>query len=152
MTLEEAAFTLVTGLSGRLYLSGYLNRMEPDLLALVAEAVRLGKRLRTDLASTIPCWPLGLPGWDDPWVALGVAGPAGTHLFVWSRDVGQPETVLDLTRVPGLDTAPGAGLEVEQVFPLGLAAWTTRWESSDRTLRVSNEFGTAAARVFRIGA
>jgi alpha-galactosidase len=152
MTLEEAAFTLVTGLSGRLYLSGYLNRTGPELLALVAEAVRLGKRLRADLASTIPFWPLGLPAWDDPWVALGLASPAGTHLFVWSRDAGQAETVLDLTRVPGLDPGPGAGREVEQVFPLGLTAWTTRWEPTDRALRVRNESGTAAARVFRVRA
>ncbi len=151
MSPEEAAFTLVTGLSGRLYLSGYLNRMDPDLLALVAEAVRLGKRLRADLASTTPWWPLGLPGWDDPWVALGLASPAATHLFVWSRDPGQPEVVLDLAAVPGLGPARGTDLQVEQVFPAALTTWTTRWSAQDTTLHVSNESGGPAARVFRIG-
>ena len=149
MTAEEAAFTLVTGLSGRLYLSGYLNRMAPDLLALVAEAVRLGKELRTDLASTIPCWPLGLPGWDDPWVVLGLSSPAGSHLFVWSRDPAQPEVELDLAGVAV--SSPDPGLEVQQVFPAELTAWTTRWGSAGRTLRVRNESGAPAARVFRLG-
>jgi alpha-galactosidase len=151
MTPEEAAFTLVTGLSGRLYLSGYLNRMDPDLRGLVAEAVRLGKELRDDLATTIPFWPLGLPGWDDPWVALGLAGPAGTHLFVWSRDPAQPEVVLDLAGAAGPGLTLDDGPTVEQVFPAALPAWTTAPEPQQGRVRVRNTSGTPAARVFRVG-
>ena len=147
MTLEEAAFTLVTGLSGRLYLSGHLDQMAPDLLALVAEAVELGKRLRAHLSTTVPCWPLGLPGWDDPWVALGLAGSAGAHLFVWSRDPGKPEAALDLSGLPGLVRD---GLEIEQVFPRALPDWPTRWSAQDGMLVVRNDSGSSAARVLRL--
>ena len=153
MTPEEAAFTLVTGLSGRLYLSGHLDRASSDELALVTEAVDLGRHLREDLASTVPFWPLGLPGWDDAWVALGLAGDAGCHLFVWSRDPAQPGVVLDLTGLPGrLGTEAGSDLRVEQVFPVGLPGWTADWDPGVRTLRLTSTSGTPAARVLRLSA
>ena len=150
MTPEEAAFTLVTALSGRFYLSGHLDGMAPDELALVREAVGLARRLRTGLSSAVPFWPLGLPGWDDPWVALGLTGPAGTQLFLWSRDVAQPEVTLDLSAVPGGLGEVAGGPKVTQVFPAALPAWSTAW-SGDRTLRVASTSGCAAARVLEVG-
>ena len=32
-----------------------------------------------------PVWPLGLPRWDDPWLALGLRGEADTLLTVFRR-------------------------------------------------------------------
>ena len=69
MPPEEIAFCLVTGLAGRLYLSGHLNRMSADELALVREGVRAYEGLRADLAQARArsgrwgCRPVGTTSW-----------------------------------------------------------------------------------------
>ncbi len=63
---------MVNGLVGRLYLSGHLDRMAADELALVHEGVAAHRLLRGEIPRTVPFWPLGLPGWFDPTVALGL--------------------------------------------------------------------------------
>ena len=53
MSDEEIAFCLVTGLLGRFYLSGYLNKMTTSQLRLVSEAVVAAKALRGDLITSV---------------------------------------------------------------------------------------------------
>lgn len=105
MSGEETAFSLVTGLSGRFYLSGFLNRLSDAQRHEVARAVTLHKELREDLFTAIPFWPLGLPKWDAAHVCLGLHGQSRTVLFVWDRSENASEI-----RIPG--TGPLA-----QVFP-----------------------------------
>jgi len=47
--------------------------------------VRVYKTIRSDLATAVPFWPLGLPGWADSWVALGLRAPDASYLTVWHR-------------------------------------------------------------------
>jgi alpha-galactosidase len=84
-TDDRIAFTLCTALLGRVHLSGYLNRMTDAQRALVAEAVDVYKALRADLPAATPFWPLGLPGWTDPWIAQGLRADASTYVTVWRR-------------------------------------------------------------------
>ena len=63
---------------GRVHLSGHLDHMSREQRELVAEAVRVYKELRAAIASALPFWPLGLPRWADPWVALGLRAPAAS--------------------------------------------------------------------------
>jgi len=113
MSEAETAFALVTGLSGRLYLSGFLDRLRPEQRALVGEAVALHKELRDGLRDAVPFWPLGLPGWDDPAICLGYRLPGGDELlFLWDRSPGAAEILL-----------PGASGAV-RIFPGGAADWT----------------------------
>ncbi|MBA4865830.1 alpha-galactosidase [Streptomyces sp. PSKA54] len=97
-TDEEIAFTLGGALLGRIHLSGYLNRMSPDQLALVRQALDTYKSLRRELPRAVPFWPLGLPGWDDEWVALGLRGDDATYVSVWRRGGATGRTL----RVPHL--------------------------------------------------
>ncbi|WP_232333570.1 glycoside hydrolase family 36 protein [Agromyces laixinhei] len=85
MTDEETAFTLVTGLSGRLYLSGFLHELTNEQRALVADAAQLHKRVRRGLSAAVPFWPLGLPDWDADTIVLGLHTDDGDLLFVWDR-------------------------------------------------------------------
>ncbi|WP_442576374.1 glycoside hydrolase family 36 protein [Microbacterium sp. F51-2R] len=85
MTEEETVFTLVTGLSGRLYLSGFLHELTDEQRVLVADAVQLHKQLRPALVTAVPFWPLGLPSWESDTIALGLRTDAGDLLFVWDR-------------------------------------------------------------------
>jgi alpha-galactosidase len=142
MTAEESAFTLVTGLAGRFYLSGYLNRMDAGQLALVREAVHAARSLRPDLIRATPSWPLGLPGWDDRWVCSALHTPEHVTLSIWDRGEGTDETVLHL---PAL---LGRSVDVTTIFPRSLPAWETRWNADTGTLTVRSTLKTPTARVY----
>jgi len=85
MSAGEIAFTMCTALLGRIHLSGHLDRMSPEQRALVAEAVAVYKEIRAEIATGVPFWPLGLPGWTDDWIALGLHGQRADYVVVWRR-------------------------------------------------------------------
>ncbi|MHC5905969.1 glycoside hydrolase family 36 protein [Streptomyces sp. S6] len=93
-SLDEVAFTMVSSLLGRIHLSGLLSDLAPEARVLVHEAVGVYKALRADLPGAVPSWPLGLPGWDDPWIALALHTPDTTYLTVWRRPGGEPSVTL----------------------------------------------------------
>ncbi len=132
MTDAETVFTLVTGLSGRLYLSGFLGELGASQRALVAEAVGLHKTMRGGLAASDPFWPLGLPAWDDDVVCLGLRGTAQSLLFVWDRSE-QPRSF----RIPGVHGA-------ETLFPAGSSVDGWAIESGDDGIRIATGPGLGA--------
>lgn len=144
MSAEEIAFTLVTGLTGRFYLSGYLNRMDAGQLALVREAVETARFLRSHLAETKPSWPLGLPGWDDRWIASALHHPERVVLSVWDRGEDKDETTLHLP------TLMGRSVTVTTVFPRDLPEWETRWNADTGTLNIRSTVGSPTARMFTL--
>lgn len=120
-TDDEIGFTLCSALLGRVHLSGHLDQMSPAQRSLVAGAVAVYKDLRADLARAVPFWPLGLPGWDDRLLALGMHAPGASYVVVWRRwgeaDGDGPETI-DLP-VPRLE---GTAVTPEVLFPAGAGA------------------------------
>jgi alpha-galactosidase len=147
MSAEDVAFCLVTGLLGRFFLSGYLNQMAPVERELVDEAVRLAKVLRHDISTSTPFWPLGLPRWDDPWVALGLTAGETRYIALWNRDADVPATSLKLLG-HGVHSADS----LDTIFPQSLPGWHTEWDKEGGTLRVLNPTRSIGARVFRITA
>ncbi|NQX13110.1 alpha-galactosidase [Microbacteriaceae bacterium VKM Ac-2855] len=148
MTDEEIAFCLVTGLLGRFYLSGYLNRMTAEQRALVSEAVATAKTLRTTIATAQPSWPLGLPGWTDSSVALALNGGDDngddeTLVSVWNRAGDAPIRL-------SLPAFAGGGLAVETVFPTTLPAWPYDWDPASGVLTVQPPVGLVSARTVRL--
>ncbi|MEV5439425.1 alpha-galactosidase [Streptomyces sp. NPDC052682] len=121
-TLDEVAFTMANALLGRIHLSGRVPELGPRARALVHEAVAVYKAVRADLPQAVPSWPLGLPGWDDPWIALALRTPATTYLTAWRRPGNGATATL---RLPHLrDTAarvdllyPSAGQAVTAWLP-----------------------------------
>ncbi|GAB2729251.1 glycoside hydrolase family 36 protein [Streptomyces bullii] len=111
------AFTLGGALLGRIHLSGHLDRMSARQLGLVRDAVAVYKAIRADLARAVPFWPLGLPGWTDDWLALGlrVAGDRTSYLSVWRRG-GAAELRLPVPH------AAGREVRAEILHPSGPAA------------------------------
>ncbi len=94
---DEIAFTLGNALLGRVHLSGHLDRMSKHQLSLVRDALTVYKSLRRDLPRAVPSWPLGLPGWSDEWLALGLRAGGTTYLSVWRRG-GATDCVLPVGR------------------------------------------------------
>ncbi|GAB3250278.1 glycoside hydrolase family 36 protein [Kineosporia babensis] len=134
MSQGELDVTLVSGLAGRFYLSGFLNELSADAFARVQEAVATAKTLRGNLVTATPFWPIGMPGWDDDILCLGLRQEDGSAVFcVWSRGTEGVDLVL-----------PDVGA-ITQIFPSG-AAWRT--SAADDHAVVTVPAGPAAA-VFR---
>ncbi|TWD79919.1 alpha-galactosidase [Kribbella amoyensis] len=137
MTDEQRTFALVNGMLGRMYLSGHLNRMTAEELGAVAEAVTAHKKLLTELPHLTPFWPLGLPGWTDEWIALGLAGPNRSYLALWHRGSEAAEVVL-----------PVAATTVTDYFPAAADGWAYRAGADGLT--VSAPAGEPSARVIEL--
>jgi alpha-galactosidase len=129
-TPDEVAFTLVSALLGRVHLSGQPAGLGPEARALVHEAVAAYRGLRADLPDALPLWPLGLPAWDDPWVALALRAPTATYLTAWRRPGAGPATALHLPHLSG--TSPA----VTPVFPADTRA-TTAWDPGAAALTLT---------------
>jgi len=144
MDAETTAFSLVAGITGRLYLSGYLNRLRPEQTDLVGEAIRVHKQVRSDIVVSYASWPLDLPGWDDPVVALALHAPAATYLSVWQREDAPTSVSLSLPALAGED------VDVETIFPATARPWLTSWDPASALLTLDFTTASPAARVLKI--
>ncbi|MEU4158631.1 alpha-galactosidase [Actinoplanes sp. NPDC026670] len=145
MTDAEIAFTMCTGLLGRLYLSGRLDAMTPDQQRLVRDGVDAFRAIRAGLAATVPVWPLGLPGWDDSWLALGLHSGDTTHLGLWRRPGASAEVTIDLEHLRG------RRVELDVLYPNRAVVWPCHWNTETGSLTVTTTPGEPyAARILRI--
>ena len=110
---DAIAYTMSTGLLGRLYLSGHLDRMTPAQAALVREGVGAFRQLRAFIRGALPFWPLGLPGWEDGWVGHGLRDETQAAVTLWRRHSPDHTALLP---------APWPVGEVELLFPLATDA------------------------------
>ncbi|GAB2865704.1 alpha-galactosidase [Actinocorallia aurea] len=144
MTPEEAAFCLVTGMPGRMYLSGHLARMTDAQLASVREAVAVHKDVRAELAGSVPVWPLGLPGWSDPWTAVALVAGDTTYLALWHRG-GDASVELSFPHLAGRDVV------LDTLYPRDLTAYETSFDAGTGLLSVSDPVeAPCTARFLRI--
>ena len=94
---DQASFNMVTAMLCRIHQSGRLDSIAPQVLAQVAEGIRVYKEvLRKHIPASIPFYPLGMSDVTDrdaP-LALGMRSPEKTTLGVWRID--GPAT----TRIP----------------------------------------------------
>jgi alpha-galactosidase len=144
MSDEMIAFTMCTGLAGRLYQAGLLDRMTPRQLALVAAGVQTHKDTRTLLSHSTVRFPTGVPSWDDDWITVAFSGTGESYLIAWRQQHAAPEVTLELPHLIGVD------VEVTQIYPPveALAEWTAVRTRTGLTLRASE--ATAAARMLRL--
>ena len=133
MGAEETAFNINTTFLGRFFLSGYLNRMNERQLAWVQEGVNAYKKhVQPVIGESKPFWPMGLPGWNDKVLALGLDAGDRALAMVWSRDSEGGDVRLHLDRWAGR-----AG-EVSAVYPVdGYAQWPVHWDAASGELVVT---------------
>ena len=144
MTAEARTLALVNGILGRMYLSGYLNRMDAVERGAVSEAVAVHKRVLDDVRERHPIWPLGLPVWDAGWVALGLQRERSVYLSLWRRWDAPGEVAVPIP------SARGRALRVEPLFPARQTEWTWRWDPESATLHLSAPTTESTARVLEL--
>ena len=133
MSDDLIAFTLCSAMLGRFHLSGHLDLMTSAQQELVAKAINVYKEIRADLADGLPFWPLGLPAWTDPWIALGMRGGDATYVLVWRRE---SRTATDVENDVSLPMAPSdTEARPRLLYPEHGALLD--WDTSAGELRVS---------------
>lgn len=130
-TPDRIAFTLTGALLGRIHLSGFLDRMNDEQFALVRSAIRVYKDIRPEIAGARPFWPLGLPDWEDAWIAHGLRGRDATLVAVWRRDrADAPESrTLTLAHLRGVEARP-------EVLQPATADAMVEWDAAEGKLTV----------------
>jgi alpha-galactosidase len=118
--------------------------MRDEQRALVAEAVAAHREIAPLIARATPSWPLGLPGWDDPWLALALDDGESILLTLWRRPGSAAVTHLELPVLQGHEVS------VEPVFPLALENWAVNWDKASARLTVEAGAADAAARTLRL--
>lgn len=139
---EEISFCLVNALLGRVHLSGLLDEMTSAQRDRISEALLAYRRCGRLISTGLPYWPLGLPGWYDPQVALALADRNECLVAVWWRGAGGTEVRLSL---PWLTPT---GWRAEVVFPTDLPT-EVAWSARDRQVTVGLPAGPAA-RLIRL--
>ncbi len=131
---ETAVFTLATGVLGRLYLSGFIDRMTEPRLGLVRDAIALHRRILDEQRDLVPFWPDNLPNFNAEWLASGLR-----HVEVLSDllddDVHEGKSLQNVAGVqdedghvayiivwrrggtPSLNLPLPQDCEIEQIFP-----------------------------------
>jgi alpha-galactosidase len=140
---DEIALTLCNALLGRIHLSGHLDRMSEQQREQVARAVQVYKQIRPEIAAGLPFWPLGLPRWDDPWVALGIRAPGRSYIAVWHRgddDAADATASLPIAHLRGTATT-------SVIMFSGPGAVSAQWDAGAGALSVSLPSPPAACLV-----
>ncbi|MET7455809.1 glycoside hydrolase family 36 protein [Streptomyces sp. NPDC005574] len=127
---DRIAFTVTGALLGRVHLSGFLDRMSEDQLRLVRRGLDVYKGIRGEIGAGLPFWPLGLPAWDDTWIAQGLRGRTSTLLTVWRRGpAGDDTRTLTVPHLHGSSVRPAV------LYP-STADATASWSPADGRLTV----------------
>ena len=135
MSLEEIAFNLNTSMLGRFFISGFLNAMDEDQRSLIAQAVQAYKlHVQPIVSRAIPFWPMGLPGWTDKTMALGLRYDQGVLVTVWARDPAASESDVILP----LPDFTESGVDVHTIFPTSgrFASWKILWDQNNAKLHL----------------
>ena len=105
--------------------------MNDEQFELVRSAIRVYKDIRPEIADARPFWPLGLPGWEDGWIAHGLRGRDATLVAVWRRErADAPERrTLTLAHLRGVEMRP-------EVLQPATADATVEWDAAGGKLTV----------------
>lgn len=144
MTDEMIAFSMCTGLAGRLYQSGLLDRMTAAQLALVTAGVQAHRDTRQILARSAVRFPTGLPSWDDAWVTVAFQVAEETLVIAWRQKHAPAQVLLELPHLGDVE------VEISQVYPPVdvLAPWQATRTATGLALTAGA--GDAAARMLRV--
>jgi alpha-galactosidase len=142
MSPDMIAFCMATGMAGRMYHAGRVDKMTADELELVKEGVAVHKSIRGEIALSTPRFPTGLPTWNDEWVSVAFDLPELSYLIVWriADSAGQLDLNLDFDR--------SSSVEIDQIYPMtDDGTWSV--SKNHRGVRIRAAAGPSA-RMFRV--
>lgn len=137
MTIDEIRYTMINGMVGRPYVSGYLTRMSEEQRAEISSALAVYKSIRADVSHSVPFWPTGLPGWRDDAVTVGLRASATRgYLAVWLRPDGGADREVDAVAAPISLGLTGGDADFVSARVLYGGGGEVRWDRTSHTLTV----------------
>lgn len=109
---EQTVFNMVNAMLLRVHQSGNLAELSPLCSALVKEGIDCYKRIREDVKSGLPFWPIGLSAFSDAWSCLGLQYEGGAYLALWKRRAETDELTLPMGQFAGKK------IEAKLLYPL----------------------------------
>ncbi|WP_158868404.1 glycoside hydrolase family 36 protein [Leifsonia sp. AG29] len=134
---QELTFSLCTSMLGNFFFSGFLDQLHAPAFAAVQSAVKAYKGVRDQLARAKPFWPLGLAGWSDDVIVLGLRDGGDHFVTVWNRSERPTSLVLDID-------VSGSLHSIEPIFPTSLHPWQLNILPTGRSVGVSIPAGLDA--------
>lgn len=107
---EHVIYNVVNGILLRPYLSGLVWKLSDANFQIMKEGVDVYKRIRQDLPSMTPIFPLGFTGVKAPVLAYGLRGRCKAYLAVFT-----PKT--DLAVIALSSVLPGSISSVRVIYP-----------------------------------
>ena len=83
---KSVVLNMVNVLLQRIHLSGKITEQSDESLALIREGLDCYKQIRSDLATAIPFYPMGLPKHGDEWFAVAHRCKDCIRMSVWRMD------------------------------------------------------------------
>lgn len=93
---EQIAFSVSSVLLSRVHLAGRIDTLTAEQLDVVRSGLDVYKSLRASISSSLPTFPLGLPGWRDNWIAQGARLGERTLAIAIHRRGGGVEHSIEL--------------------------------------------------------
>lgn len=139
---EEVIYNMVNAMMLRIHQSGHLAELSTERFQYVKEALEYYKRIRGNLKTALPYWPLGISDYEDPWVSLGLKAQRGEYLAVWRRESQSQIKDLPLKHLKGKE------ITVSCAYPReGKCAYEWHKEAGVLTVKLPERI---SARIFEI--
>lgn len=146
---EETIFNMVNAILLRIHQSGHLANVDEIRKNLVKEGISVYKRIRKDLPTARPFWPLGLADYASPWVALGMKADTRAYLAIWKcHENGAQKQEFPLPEELFFSAAQENDLNVRCIYPADNHV-IYNYAKASRTLTVETD-KPFMARLFEI--
>jgi len=139
---ESVIMNMVSAMSWRVYLSGKITEMNPQLMALIQAGIAGYKEMRAFIPRATLHWPLGLVQHNDPWGAYAFTAESRTYLSVWR--FGEEAAI----EIPCPWITDGQKVEVSCFYPSSHPV-PFAWDGGKKVLSVEMT-AENSARIFRL--
>lgn len=140
-TDEEVAFNMVNAMLFRVHQSGYLGQIEKSRMDLVKEGLNCYRKIRDDIKTSVPFWPIGLATMSSRYIAFGLENNNKKYVSVWCTKDGEEKNV----KIPIKSNSKN--INVNCLYPTSLPTKYT-WNNDEKYIEI--ELKEKTARFFEI--
>lgn len=139
---EELIYNMVNALLLRIHQSGHLVNLDQERMEYLKEALVYYKKIRGDIKTALPYWPLGLSHYKDPWVSLGLKGNGKDQVAVWRRNSQEDMISLPIKHLKGKEVQVVCGYPEKSP-----CSWHWNKEAGELTVSLPSRI---SARIFQL--
>ena len=116
---NSTIFNMVNSMLVRIHLSGDILNLPDNKFAQVKEGLECYKMLRSEIATFIPFYPLGLNAYHSGWACVGYKTENKRYLAVWRLDSKDKELTIPLKDLKDIEILYPSDSKCEVLMDLG---------------------------------